>query len=29
LRSFRTVAAALRPFAPLTPPPGCVPAPHR
>src|SRR5205814_3733358 len=29
LRSFRTVSAALRPLAPLTPPPGWVPAPHR
>ena len=29
LRSFRTTRAALLPFAPLTPPPGWVPAPHR
>ena len=27
--SLRTSRAALRPFAPVTPPPGCVPAPHR
>jgi len=28
-RSLRTTFAAFMPFAPLTPPPGCVPAPHR
>src|SRR5262245_43908513 len=29
LRSFRTSRAAFRPGSPVTPPPGCVPAPHR
>ena len=28
-KSLRTTRAALRPFAPITDPPGCVPAPHR
>lgn len=29
LRSSKTTAAALRPGAPITPPPGCAPLPHR
>ena len=27
-KSFKTTLAALRPGAPITPPPGCAPAPH-
>jgi len=29
LKSFRISRAALAPGAPITPPPGCVPEPHR